>query len=367
VIALRGTTFTTAPTPAIAKVLSARAKLLVSECTFKDGTLAELFQALSHHVGQSLTLDCRNIKPMSNEWANSLGAQPTLEISTLTELIWDGNRIHSWNVNQFMNFLRNQPALQSLSISDCFYHDDSTVVAHLEGYFRNARCRLTSFTIRANTPQTTIGRTLVGSIKTLFRQQSLRSLDITGQNMGHDELRDIIKGMPLAIENFWFDRNGISSPDGLFGVVDALLEHQKQWVFLSWPELDAKAVQHQVRSNHKSDIDSRIGRCRERFAHACRGKQQDEHSNSIITGIKRYAEFAEDGWKKAVATPSQKVVAVGLEEGNFDSAPFRVPDDEVIELLAKCSITPKVDPLAAVFGKVEPLITIEHLLNEQDG
>jgi hypothetical protein len=365
---LRENTFATSACPDLAKVLSARAKLLISECTFNGSYFAELFQALARHEGQSLALDCGHLKLTPNGWDNLFAVQPTLQISTLTELLWDGNRIDPWNVTQFTSFLRNQPFLSSLSISDCLVPEELNVVApRFEDYFIKARCRLTSFTIRASTRTTTLNSPLVGLIKMLFRQHTLRSLDITGQNVGHGGLHEIIQGLPLAIENFWFDRNGIPSADALFSIVDGLLQPHKRWGFLSWPESDASAVQHQLEKSGRRDVARRIDDCREGFSQACRVVKQAKPSNSIIARIARYGEFAAEGRKESEAVPKQKVVAVGLEAGMFDSTLFRMKDDEVAELLENCRLTVKVDPIAAVFGQMHRLLTLEHLLGEQGG
>jgi hypothetical protein len=251
--------FTGAPSAEFAKVLSSRAKLVIAKCGGADMAFAELFQALARHQGRSLSLDCGFLRASSSGWENLYAVHPELQLATLTELVWDGNAIDARTVSNFTAFLRNQPSLSSLSISDCVRQSNWAVVAPcFEG------CRLASLTMRATTQPMRIGHPLVGFLKALFRQQTLRSLDITGQSIGHAGLLDAIKAMPLAIEEFWFEQNGIPSADAFFGIVGALFEPRRRWRFLSWPEADVKAVHQQVLRLHP-DAAIRINQWKDRF------------------------------------------------------------------------------------------------------
>jgi hypothetical protein len=117
---------------------------------------------------------------------------------------------------------------------------------------------------------------------------------------------------------------------------------------------------------HKPDIANRIHQCSDRFTQACRVARPSEHSNPIIAGIARYAAFAAVGASRQIEAPSQKVVAVGLENWidmpTFDSALFRIVDEEVTVMLENCGVLPKTDPIAAVFAQMDRAFSLEHLL-----
>jgi hypothetical protein len=56
------------------------------------------------------------------------------------------------------------------------------------------------------------------------------------------------------------------------------------------------------------------------------------------------------------------VVAVGLDEPTFDSALFKIQDDEVAAMLADCMVLPTTDPIAAVFAQMDRRFSLEHLM-----
>lgn len=220
-------------------MLSNKMNLILRNCSFSDESLSSLFKALSLHTGESLSLDLSHILISNNGWSvfsKEIFTTP-LKLNSLTELIWDHNEITIKNVESFVCFLKEQPNLQKLSINDSIVvisseSEDTNsdqkhkgiekVPVHLARSERDIQTiidcfmdfvnhsKLTSISIKSTSENTCIGPQLYPLLDYLLKNNQMKTIDITGQMIGHYNLWNLVNSLSPSLTDFMFDGNSNS-------------------------------------------------------------------------------------------------------------------------------------------------------------
>lgn len=356
---MSGNVFVNVPSADLVKAFSSQANLVLANCGFVDGSMEALFQSLSHHKGVSLSLDCSAAMIGQSERLAFESVLPTFVLPTLTEFVWDRNAITPENVAGFIEFFRNQPKLTSLSISDCIdaAHAQDVLVPLLD-YFKV--CSLSSFTIASSSTKTSLGPLLTPVLEHVLKRYTLKHLDITGQNIGSDGLIVVTNLLPLAMEEFRFEGNSISSADALIQIMQTLLD--KRLKVLTWPEQDVKPSLVNVPISQRTDFVMRIELIRKQYYQQYGRTGVNESADVALATIMKYATVA-NPTAHDQKTSKGKVCAFEGEtvSSSSDMDIFRIQDEETKKLLAECEFDDKNDPMMAMYEFVCHEFSLETL------
>ncbi|KAH0785990.1 Leucine Rich Repeat family protein [Histomonas meleagridis] len=359
-----GNTFYCAPILKSENSLSPQLNLIFSKCAFADDALAGLFTALSNHKGRSLQLDCCSIYASADGWKLFSKIETTIVLPTLTGLVWDKNPITTENVNDFISFLKNQPKLSTLSISDCITNDSSILKSFLL-YFRVSS--LQSLTIRSTTKQTVLGPALTPLIEAAMMHSTLKSLDITGQCIGDFDIIKIIRQMKTDMETFYFEGNNIStSTEQLIQILEMLLK--KNLKTFSWPENDLKKVLLNLPEPKRIEANMKINNVKNEYIKKYGNISCNENNSIDITNeLNTIMEF-NSKIEPNLEEKNECLMKIGFKHKNtskelINNVVFRAKDNEIEELMRECGVNGDDDPIREIYDTLSQEFTIENLKN----
>jgi hypothetical protein len=190
--------------PSFVTFLAQDVSLDVSNCGFLKGHLFDLFKALAEHSGRSLSLAIAAAAISNDVWMDFLERADQLILPTLTSLTWNLNRI----TPTVVAFFAQQPSLRELSISDCIGPSD---LADLLPHFaaRIPGMGLTKLVWRASCSDTRLGPAMTDVLLGAL-QRPMLSLDITGQQVGLEGVRRVLRALPASMAELAFDGCGIT-------------------------------------------------------------------------------------------------------------------------------------------------------------
>ena len=339
--------------------LATQANLIVSNCNFSfDDSLFLFLKSLSEYQGSQLSLDCSNISISDICWNKFHHIENPIIINSLTSLNWDNNILNDTNIKGFINFLKYQPKLTSLSLSDCIENGKGidAILQQLSNFIKESK--LTAFTIKSTKPITSLGYLLIPIIKELF-SNCIQYLDITGQSIGEIGLTIIVENIPKLMKSFYFTGNNISSVQNFNFIVDSI--KNKVLYNSSWPESDYNNLKN-IKGQEKERMESIKIEFFKKFGEPLNSSCNDP-IDIILNKIKP---------KNLMKVKSSNNIHYeDLEHiHSFEESKeqvyenFWVNDPEVEKLMRKCDINCKDDPVKNAFSFYDHRLAVASLHSE---
>lgn len=341
----------------LASKLSPCINFMFPDCGFGEETFISLMQVLSLHRGHTLRLDLSNSLCSPASWKRFYSIAPTLSLKSLVSLVWNGNVIDK----SFCDFIKNQPRLSKLSISDCILQSDADeILPELSKVFSIKS--LSSFTIRATKPQFVLGNSVVPLLIQLMKKRSLNELDISGQNVGEENILALLDSMPMVMKGIRFNNNNIVNPDKLIQILNTILK--KRLTFASWPETDVENIIIATNQLFRNEIKSRIDVLKKEFESRYGVTQVQNDPLTFIHNIKN--TFSNN----SLSNENKPQVTYGFE-GRHVAADkmlkFRVTDDEISNLLNECNSLEGKNPMVSMLEFMEAETSLARLADYLSG
>lgn len=224
--------------------------IILSTCSFTPESFAIFFNSLSraensptHLVFDALRFDLRYSNQIYNTLTNTT-------LPNVTKFSWNKNPMKATSTQKFVRFLLNQPSIIKLELSNSMLIEDidesmKFFLAYIKG------CQLNTLIMKGEHPNV-YGEHLYPILNELSQKTSLKSIDLSGQEIQEKGIEYIYKIIENGLEGLRFDGSGIKSFNSFVKFCNTLIS--SDLIFANWPEHDEKIVSQKLSPNQKNEL-----------------------------------------------------------------------------------------------------------------
>jgi hypothetical protein len=344
--------------------LTPKTTLILANCQYSGQAFLDLFLALRSHSRPSVPGDIRIDVSGATFQEGPDGFQPfhkffsdppdgeggSLSLPTLTSLVWDRNPISRANASCFIRFLRQQPKLVSLSLTDCITPSEFPELVHdLTAYFQSAN--LASFTIAASSRQFAIGSGLASIVDAVRRQRNITAINIAGQQLGEQAILSLVRSLPAGLTELHIDDNGITTPDALIEIIRKLLGSNLRC--FPWPSRDYDSVVKLIPHEQRASVLDRLNALQNQYDRMYRNKDANEISKETLP--------VPDFPVVTVPPSVRPAIEPELEVSESDAELFHVANPDIDRLMDECGLTGLRDPMHTLYRSLQVEFGFEKL------
>lgn len=319
--------------------------LVLTNCKFQPGVMLSVFKCLTTHKSTiCLNLSSAIMDPPA--WSEFYNSIADLEITCLCGLIWDGNEIPESGSKKFVHFLKRQPNLNELSLSNCL---SDTALEFLDELSTiDGLCSLSLSCTKKNA----LGKKLVPIIAKFLRNNNITSLNVSGQMIGDDGIDTILNGAP-ELNELYFDGYGPENAESMMRTCERILSSESI-TFALWPISDVKPALGRSPVSKRPELLKSLGALKTRFAETY-GKESTGDSEVINRYLTTVAVT-----RTTTSTPpdtasleSSEQVETCIADNDEAMSYFTAYDEEVLSYIAECGGVSGSDPMYDVFTRVK--------------
>ena len=210
----------------------------LSQIRWEQETFTDAWTIFSQHQpsGDNLKLDFSSATPPDEIWIDYFELLPlSPKFPTITQLIFESNPIKS----QFVQFLKNLPNLQILSVAGCL-SQDSTALIEQFAQFVASSTTLKDLNISGN-EYGVLRTSIIPLLNELQKNKSLEVLNVSNNNFGENGLNALKDFLIVnkTVRRINISGNKIDSPDALNSFLEAM-EERKLPLFFDFPKDDVE-------------------------------------------------------------------------------------------------------------------------------
>ena len=172
--------------------------------------------------------------------------------TNLKLLSWAKNEMRLPQVERLVEFLRNQPKLVHLVLSECIREGEA--LAPLEELVKEKR--IETFIMRGGKVKTILGRSLLPLLRAFFTKQTLKTLDVIGQRIGNEGLIILGQMAKTSLNSLFFDGSRPSTLEALVDCCNVLLS--SPLVKSVWPCWDMNRLLSKLSAVRRLSVKEKI-------------------------------------------------------------------------------------------------------------
>jgi hypothetical protein len=235
--------------------------LSLGGCTFSSNSLLAFLQAVSAASPSPPGLILDGLRLPAGEWVTVYSGLPDLTLPQLHLFSWSRNRMGAVALTRFLEFVKKQPQLENLALSDAIDPAEAGRCCDaLAGLATGGRLERLELAAAADP----LGAGLHGLLAAFRGSGTLRSLDVTGQALGDAGLALLADLAQGGVRVLRFDGNKPSSHEALVALAARLTASALE--VCEWPERDASECLAAVPPGPRRQAVRAVTAAKEKFA-----------------------------------------------------------------------------------------------------